>query len=217
MTRVPFESESERAANAPLVSAHLRTGGLIAYPTETVYGFGCAVQPDALERLAALKGRGAEKRFLLLIRSQDDVPGLRWNDAARHLAQAFWPGPLTLALGVENPEMLPSAIVGPEGTVAVRSSPHPAVRAILASFGAPITSTSANRSGAPPAADPAEAAAALRELDIEGQVWLLDGGPLPVSAPSTLVDCSQAPPRVVREGALPEAQLRRVLEETDVG
>lgn len=199
-TVIPFRSAADRAREAPRVAAHLRAGGLIAYPTETVYGFGCALEHSALERLAALKGRTAEEPFLLLVEG-GEVPGLHWTESAHRLAAAFWPGPLTVVLRAE-PGRFPDRVVGRGGTVAVRSSPHPAVKAILSALGAPITSTSANIVGEPPATSAAGIVARWSELGSPSDLWILDGGPLPPSPPSTIVECTAARPRILREGAI---------------
>lgn len=205
---IPFRTEPERAAAMPRVVAHLRADGLIGYPTETVYGFGSLLRPTALARLAALKHRPPDKPFLLLVRTRADVPGLRWTAEAERLADAFWPGPLTLALDAPSSH-LPEEVIGPEGTAAVRATPHDGVRALLNALDAPITSTSANAPGQPPASDAAGVLAALEVLGGDG-VLVLDGGTLPASAPSTLVSCASAPPRLIRAGAIATAELQSV-------
>lgn len=207
---IPFRSVADREREAPRVAAHLRAGGLIAYPTETVYGFGCALQPAALDRLAELKGRAPTEPFLLLVERPEEVPELLWTESALRLAAAFWPGPLTLALRAEAGDF-PERVVGSGGTVAVRSSPHPAVQAILAALGEPVTSTSANRTGGAPAMSAAGVVALWPELGAPADLWILDGGPLPPSAPSTIVDCTGARPRLLREGALPLIALAGVV------
>ncbi len=209
-----FRTAQDRAHHAPVVADHLRGGGLIAYPTETVYGFGCALREDALEALYALKGREQGKPFLILAGDASELVELRWTPAARALARAFWPGALTLALPA-SAHAWPRHVISISGTVAVRISPHEAVQAILGAFGQPITSTSANRSGDPPARSADEACAVVEALGAGERVWILDGGELPSSAPSTLVDCSRDPPQVLRQGALPLAALRDVVPEID--
>jgi L-threonylcarbamoyladenylate synthase len=215
MTRLPFASPAERAAAAAPVREHLSRAGLIAYPTETVYGFGCSLDPIALDHLAALKRRDGVRPFLVLAREPAQVPGLVWTDAARRLAAAFWPGPLTLVLRAAGP--FPAALRGEDGGVAIRISPHPGVRAILDALGAPITSTSANRPGEPPAASAEAAAAAASALDPAAPWLLLDGGTLPASQSSTIVRCVGEDIQVVRAGAVPLARLREVVEEIDGG
>lgn len=209
MTRLPFVSNDDVQRSIPDIVAHLRRGGLIAYPTETVYGFGCLVRPDALDELAALKSRDVAKPFLLLIREAADIAQLAWTPAARKLAAAFWPGPLTLALPVRDD--FPARILSPDGTVAVRATPHPGLRALLDELREPITSTSANTPGDPPASSADDAAAVVNELGAL-DVLLLDGGVLPPSAPSTVVDCSGERPRVLRAGAITTEALAQIVE-----
>jgi L-threonylcarbamoyladenylate synthase len=189
------------------VAGQLRSDGLIAYPTETVYGLGGACTREAVERLRALKTRGGEQSFLALVPSVESVAELRWTEAARELASVFWPGALTLVLA--DPQgIFPGSLRGSRtGGVAVRLSPHPVVAAILEEFGAPITSTSLNLAGEVPAASAEEASEVLRQLG-GSDVILVDGGGLPRSAPSTLVDCTGQDPVVLREGTLPVQRLR---------
>lgn len=213
-SRILFRTPTERRRQAARVADHLHDGGVIAYPTETVYGFGCIVREDALARLARLKSREAAKPFLLLVRSAAELVGVRWSDSAHRLADAFWPGPLTLALPVE-PGAFPRGVVSAEGTVAARVSPHEGVGAILDAVGVPITSTSVNLPGAPPSDTADEAAEIIAALEGGESVLLLDGGSLPASPPSTIVDCSREPPRLVRAGAVSPDALRRVVREID--
>lgn len=193
----------------PSVTEHLRAHGVIAYPTETVYGFGGLITQPALQRVAQLKSRGEDKPFLLLVSQPAQLAGLEWNEAARLLAQEFWPGPLTLALRATSGEF-PAQILSAEQTVAVRETPHPGLRTLLDVLGEPITSTSANLPRQPPASSGDQAARVLAELGAD-DVLLLDGGPLPAAEPSTLVDCSRDPVRVLREGAIPVATIRNVV------
>lgn len=206
---IPFRNAADRERHIGRVVAHLRTGGLIAYPTETVYGFGSLLLPESLERLRTLKGRPEDKPFLLLIRDPDVIAGLRWNELARRLAAEFWPGPLTLAIPAADD--LPATVRSQEGTVAVRASPHPGAKRLTEALGA-ITSTSANRPGEPAASSAVEVAATLGGLGVE-DVWILDGGELPASDPSTIVDCSTTPPRIIRAGAVDLEAIRRVAPE----
>lgn len=192
------------------VTDHLVAGGLVAMPTETVYGFGCLVQEEPLGRLQGLKGRGPEKPFLLLIPGVDAVPGLDWVPPARELAEVFWPGALTLIL--RDPEgSFPPGVRNAAGGVAVRVSPHPLVRAVMGHLGRPLVSTSANTPGGLPALSGPEALSAARDLEAGEGLWVLDGGVLGASDPSTIIDCTGAEPVIRREGAIPGNRLRCVL------
>lgn len=209
MIPVPFTSPAAARDSADQIIGHLKDGGLVAYPTETVYGFGCLVRDDAVTALAALKARESAKPFLLLILEAGDLPGLEWSPSATRLAERFWPGALTLAIPVHG--AFPSRILSSEGAVAVRATPHESLRALLEMLGEPITSTSANLPGRPPATSAEEAGAVLAELG-RSDVLVLDGGQLPASAPSTVVDCSREPPRLIREGAITAEALMQVVE-----
>lgn len=186
---------------------HLRAGGLLAYPTETVYGFGGLCTPESVAALAALKPRGAEKPFLVLAPSFDAVADLEWSDEARELAEIFWPGAVTLVL--PDPQgRFPAGVRSSTGTVAVRVSPHPVVVALMNELGEPITSTSANPPGVPPARSGDEALEAARILGAGDEVLVVDAGTLPESGPSTLVDCTGGAVKVLREGTVPVGRLR---------
>lgn len=211
---IPFRTAEDRARHASGVAAYLRDGGLVAYPTETVYGFGCALRAAALARLAWLKRRGEPRPFLLLVRGPRDVPGLEWTEEADRLARAFWPGPLTLVLRAAAGDY-PAEVLGEGGTVAIRASSHPAVMAVLDELGEPITSTSANLPGEPPAATAEAVREVLGMLAPDDPFLILDGGPLPPSPPSTVVAVTGERPRVLRTGAVPVDQLRQVVEEID--
>ena len=208
---LPFRTEQEIARAIPGVRAHLEQDRLLAYPTETVYGLGSAPTIPALEGLARLKGRPPEKPFLLLVssRAMAEEFGLVFSPSARALSDAFWPGPLTLVLpGGEG--RLPDQLRGREGGIAVRHTSHRGIARLVAEAGRPLTSTSANRPGDRPAPGADRLADTFRE-DIErGELLVLDGGVLGNVPPSTLIDCTRPAPRLVREGAIPRAELRRV-------
>ena len=207
---LPFLSPADVDAALPAVRKHLDAGGLLAYPTETVYGLGSAPAEAPLDALARFKGRPARKPFLLLVtgRAMAEQWGLVFPPAAAAMAAEFWPGPLTLVLpGGEG--RLPDRLRGPEGGIAVRHTSHPLVARLVAGLGYPLTSTSANRPGEPPAPG-AEAIAALFAGPIAaGQLLVLDGGSLGNVPPSTIVDATGSVSRLVREGAIPREELRR--------
>lgn len=212
MSAVPFQSEGEVAAAIPRVAAHLERGGLLAYPTETVYGLGSRAVAADVDALAALKGRRKDKPFLLLVsdRAMVERHGLAFNASADALARAFWPGPLTLVLaGGEG--RLPDSLRGPEGGIAVRWTSHRGIARLVAGLGQPLTSTSANLPGQAPAPG---AAAILRDFAVsvaEGRLMVLDGGVLGNRPPSTVVDCTRSMAKLVREGAFSVAQLRQAV------
>ena len=204
-------AEAERAA--PAVREQLARRGLVAYPTETVYGLGSAADGAAVAALAELKGRRADKPFLLLVSSREMAErfGLAFSPAANALAQAFWPGPLTLVLpGGEG--RLPDALRGPEGGIAVRHTSHRPMARLIEVLGEPLTSTSANRPGQAPAAGAEQITTLFPAEYASGELLVLDGGVLGNVPPSTLVDCTRRErTTLVREGALPRAELRRAV------
>jgi L-threonylcarbamoyladenylate synthase len=205
-----FQTDDEITTAIPQVLRHLRAGKLLAYPTETVYGFGSAPTPPALAALARLKGRPEGKPFLLLVsgRRMAEEWGLVFSPAATALSDAFWPGPLTLVLpGGEG--RLPEELRGREGGIAVRHTSHRGIARLVASSGDPLTSTSANRPGGPPAPGPERLVEVFGSEIRSGELLVLDGGVLGNVPPSTLVDCTDVTPRLIREGAIPRAELRR--------
>jgi L-threonylcarbamoyladenylate synthase len=171
---------------------------VVAYPTETFYGLGVdAFSDTALARLRALKGEGrGEKAVSMLIEGPAMLDRLiaEIPPAAAELMRRYWPGALTMALPARSG--LPAALVS-DGCVAVRQSPHPIARALVARFGGPVTTTSANRAGDPPATTPAAVARALGTA-----CHLLDGGATPGGLPSTLVRVRGAEVEILRRGAV---------------
>jgi L-threonylcarbamoyladenylate synthase len=207
---LPFQSSNDVEAAIPVVDAHLDRGGLLAYPTETVYGLGSNPSAPALAALARLKGRPPDKPFLLLVSgtAMAEAWGLVMSPSAKALSAAFWPGPLTLVLrGGEG--RLPEELRGREGGIAVRHTSHVGMARLLAATGRPITSTSANRPGDPAAPGPDRIREVFHDEVARGDLLVLDGGVLGNVPPSTLVDCTGPMPRMIREGAIPRAELRR--------
>jgi L-threonylcarbamoyladenylate synthase len=206
---VPFWSpeEVERAINGTL--AHLAAGKVLAYPTETVYGFGGAVDERSVEKLVELKGRPPNKPFLLLVAASEMITRmeLKLTSYASTLAARFWPGPLTLVLSGGD-HRVPAKLRGPEGGVAVRWTPHRSLARLILAHGEPITSTSANRPGVPPATAADQIVSQWSDAIARGTLRVLDGGRLRESEPSTVVDCTGRRPRVIRPGAISAAKLR---------
>lgn len=193
-----------------MVVRHLSSGGLVAMPTETVYGFGGALRETALKALQRMKERGGEKPFLVLVPGVDSVSDLGWTPVALALAEVFWPGALTLVLRDEG-NRFPPGVRSAQGTVAVRQSPHPVARGVVEALGEPMISTSANPSGGIAALSAGEALETARSLGAGDQLWVLDGGLLPPSRPSTIVDCTGPQPVMLRAGSIPLNRLRCVL------
>lgn len=206
---VPFWSPAEVEGALRQALLHLTERGVLAYPTETVYGFGTAVDHESVETLVQLKGRPANKPFLLLIANPTQVTrlGLHLTPAAASFAARFWPGPLTLVLPGGD-HRVPPRLRGPEGGVAVRFTPHVGLQRLLTAYGEPITSTSANRPGVPPAMTVTEIVSQWPDAIHRGVLHVLDGGRLEPSRPSTVVDCTGRRPRVIRPGVLSAATLR---------
>ncbi len=208
---IPFRMPEEVERAIPIVGRHVRGGGLLGYPTETVYGLGSAPTDEAVAALALLKGRDPGKPFLLLVasRAMAEGWGLFFTPAASVLADVFWPGPLTLVLrGAEG--RLPDRLRGQEGGFAVRHTSHRGIARLVAALDMPLTSTSANRPGRPPAPGADNLAEVFESAVSARQLMVLDGGVLGNVPPSTLVDCTQPSPQLVREGAIPRTELRRV-------
>jgi len=187
----------------PAVSA-LRQGGLVVYPTETLYGIGADATSDAaLARLVLVKGREAGKAVSVLVDSRAMLDDLvdSVSPVAEKLMRAFWPGPLTLAFAAKRG--ISPILTGGGDTIAARISSHPLARALVERLGRPLTSTSANPSGAEPALDVAAARGYFGGA-IDAYV---DGGRVSGGAASSVVDCSRAVPRLVRAGAIGEAEI----------
>ena len=188
----------------------LAQDGLVAFPTETVWGLACRAQsPVAVSRLRGFKGRDAGKPVSVLIDSPRrlEALGAEPSRAALRLVEAFWPGPLTLVVRCRQP--LAPGVAGADGRVGVRCSPHPVAQALAAGAFArglgPVTATSLNRSGEDPAR---ERTAALRVAGADpGRPVAVTGGEAGGGAPSTVVDASGEWVAVVREGAIPAADV----------
>ncbi len=184
----------------------LEAGRLVIHPTEAVYGLGGVLADAPLARLRALKNRTAGG-FVVLIPSARAVADLL-NAEGRALARTFWPGPLTLVLDDPEDRFHPGA-KAPDGSVAVRVPGHPLTLRLLRDTGRPITSTSANRPGSPPAMTAREAREAVLSLGTEP--FALDAGPLPGGAASTLVSLRESCPKLIRQGPLDVLELNAVM------
>ena len=199
MTRV---RAVDPAAPSPAIladaAAVLAGGGVVAFPTETFYGLAVrALDAPAVARLFALKGRPRSSPILVLVDEPARIEAFaRVSDVARAFMDRHWPGALTLVLHAGAG--VPPELTAGTGTVGVRQPGHAVARGLAAAAGGPITAPSANLSGEPP---PTTAAEVRRVFD--GQIELiLDGGATPGGAPSTVLDVTVDPPRVIRAGAV---------------
>jgi L-threonylcarbamoyladenylate synthase len=194
--------------------AALRRGGIVAIPTDTVYGIGVALDtPGGIERLFAAKSRPPDRAIALLVADVEQATELgELTPAARALAAAFWPGGLTLVVPRRTDRPLPAALTGGElapgaiPTIGLRVPNHDAPRALARAIG-PLPTTSANRSGEPEARDADEIERLLgAAIDL-----VLDGGPAAGGPASTVVDVTSAEPRILRAGAISPEGISRCL------
>ena len=211
MSRTEVLSVNPREPEASAVAAAadvIRRGGLVAFPTETVYGLGAdGLNEDAVRRVYAAKGRPEGRGLILHVTSSAALAELAESvpEAARELAEEFWPGPLTLM--VARGARVPRTVCGGGDSVAVRAPDHPVAQALIRASGRPIAAPSANRSGH---LSPTEARHVLADLD--GAIDLvLDGGACPLGIESTIVDVVATPPRIVRPGAVSIEAIRQVI------
>ena len=183
----------------------LRRGGLVAFPTDTLYALGGnALDPKAIERVHTVKGRHHGKPLSVLVPSVEAAAGLatRLPDGVRDLMRASWPGALTVV--VKAAPSIPGVLTASSGTVGLRMPAGAVAQALLTAFGGPIIGTSANKAGG---ADPADAKTVQKAIG--GQIDLiLDGGRVTLGVPSTVLDCTTQPARILREGAISRAQLQ---------
>ena len=182
----------------------LRRGGLVAFPTDTLYALGAdALAADAVERVLTVKGRARGKPLSVLVPSVEAIAalGVSLTEGVRDVLRAFWPGPLTVVVKASG--KFPTVLTAATGTVGLRIPAGAVAQAILAGFGKPVIGTSANKAGGP---DPGDAKTVQRAIG--GQIDLiLDGGRVALGVPSTVLDCTAEPARILREGAIPRAKL----------
>jgi L-threonylcarbamoyladenylate synthase len=206
---IPFWSAEEVGAAIKPALEQIAARKVLAYPTETVYGFGGGIDRESVDALVRLKSRPPAKPFLLLISGPDMIErlDLRLPAYGANLVTRHWPGPLTLVLA-GGERRVPDRLRGPEGGVAVRWTSHAAMARLIHAHGDAITSTSANRPGVPPAMRAAEILSQWGDAVTRGELRVLDGGALKPSKPSTVIDCMGRLPRVIRPGAISAATLR---------
>jgi L-threonylcarbamoyladenylate synthase len=186
----------------------IQRGGLVAFPTETVYGLGAnALDAAAVKRIFQAKGRPATNPVIVHAADAASAAKIvaKWPEAAQRLAERFWPGPLTLVL--QKSAIVPDVVTAGGPTVAIRVPAHPVARALIQAAGLPIAAPSANRSMR---VSPTWAEHVLKGLGGRIDV-ILDGGPAPGGLESTVLDLTTAPPRLLRPGLITPAHLAEVI------
>ncbi len=199
MSRVPVWPPSPVGVHD--AAGALRSGGVIAFPTDTVYGLAAGADlPAAVRRISQLKGRSPRQPLILMAAQLGDLePYCELEERARDLAGRFWPGPLTLIL----PALPPGLALGGEGNVGVRIPRHPLALELL-SLSGPLATTSANRHGRRPVADALQAIAEIPGL---AGALAAPAGALPGSEPSSILDLTRGAPTLVRRGRLGPQEL----------
>jgi len=206
--RVVPDDESGRRAAVDVLDA----GGIVALPTDTVYGIACRLDAEGgVERLFTAKDRPQDKAIMVLVDDLEQVAGVVELTPAALALRGLWPGGLTLVLPLQGGTPFPPALTAGTATLGVRVPDHPAPRYLARTVGA-IPTTSANVSGGPDTRSAADVVEALGDrIDL-----VLDGGPSPGGVPSTVVDCQSARPRILREGAVPAARIAAALAAAEI-
>jgi L-threonylcarbamoyladenylate synthase len=201
---IPVDPSAPSADALAEAARVLHGGGLVAFPTETVYGLGAnALDATAVARIFAAKGRPANNPLIVHVADTTQILQIvaDWPESAARLAERFWPGPLTLVL--PKRDTVPDLVTATGPTVAVRVPAHPVAEALLRAAALPIAAPSANRSSE---LSPTRAEHVLRGL--EGRIeMLLDGGPTSGGIESTVLDLTTTPPRLLRPGPIGIAEL----------
>lgn len=200
---VKIDPKDPRPAIAE-AAAVLKAGGLVAYPTESFYALGAdALDPEAIKKVFAAKGREAGKPLLVILHDKAEIPGYAadLSNAAIAAVRELMPGPITLLFKASS--LVPDVLTSATGKVGIRVPAHPVCTALAEALGGPVTATSANPSGGP---------GPLTAEEVDGSMGavidlILDGGAAPGPPPSTLLDVAVTPPVLVREGRVPKLNI----------
>ncbi len=205
--------ENPESAKISLAAAIIRKGGLVAFPTETVYGLGAdALNPDAVRKIYTAKKRPLDNPIIVHVANENDIYKLAEEtpECAEALTDRFWPGPLTLVLKASS--MVPRVTTGGLDTIAIRMPKHRVALALIEASGTPIAAPSANLAGRP---SPTVAEHVIE--DLYGRIdIILDAGPTNIGVESTVLDLTCDPPRILRPGGVTYEELRSVLGEVTV-
>lgn len=209
-TRVLHYTELNKDLVYEEAAMTLKNGGLVAFPTETVYGIGAnALEPEVVKKIYSAKGRPSDNPLIVHVGEAEDVASyvMEIPTAASMLMAAFWPGPLTMIF--KKNEVIPDLITGGLDTVAIRVPAHPVARGIIKASGLPIAAPSANLSGKP---SPTVAKHVIE--DLQGRVdMIVDGGDAEIGLESTVLDLTQPVPMILRPGGITKAMLEEVIGE----
>lgn len=214
--KTKIEKIDKKQMNTSIINAAgeiLKKGGLVAFPTETVYGLGAnALDEEAAKKTYAAKGRPSDNPLIVHIASMEDLPAIvkQVPELAKQIVEAFWPGPLTMIF--EKSDIVPYGTTGGLDTVAVRMPSDSIALALILAGGGYVSGPSANTSGRP---SPTTAQHVLEDLD--GRIeMILDGGPVEIGVESTILDMTVTPPMILRPGAITKEMLEALIGEVDV-
>ena len=213
MIKVNGNDISEKSAWAGEAAGIIKAGGLVAFPTETVYGLGAnGLDEEAAKKIYAAKGRPSDNPLILHISEFSEIENIvkYIPDMAKKLADTFWPGPMTMVF--PKADIVPYGTTGGLDTVAVRCPSHPVARALIKASGVPIAAPSANSSGRP-----SPTLASHVKEDMDGKIeMIIDGGACDVGLESTIVDVTGEVPMILRPGFITKAMLEEVVGKVEI-
>lgn len=207
--RLVVDAASLDSTTIEMAASIIRSGGVVVFPTHTLYGLAAdALNPKAIARIFAIKGRTADKPISVLIPGKEDIYNVAadFPRAGRQISEQLWPGGVTLVL--EARADLPENLTARTGKIGIRLPRHPFASALVSAFGGPVTATSANLSGRP---------GCSRIEDLAGEIFdgvdlVIDAGPLSGGIGSTVVDVTTDPPTILREGSIKADRIFSVLK-----
>ncbi|MFQ5633412.1 MAG: L-threonylcarbamoyladenylate synthase [bacterium] len=207
--RLEIDSKDFEVEDLKPAVVALKKGGIIAYPTETVYGLGASIfHQKAIQKIFGIKRRDPHKPISAMISSLEIVDGLCTEipEYARTLMDLYWPGPLTLVLKAS--QNMPRYMTCSERKIGLRFPDHPITRALMVHHQQPITSTSANMTGSEPPITATEL-----DVKIQSQIdMIVDAGPCTIKIPSTVIDCAPDGPKLLRQGSITFAEIEESLQ-----